>query len=190
MKESNLSLEGVRSDQELCALLGDLCVEIGEHLNEDWYGIDGLASFDSFGGEGAGGRYILLPDERILFISSEGSAGTIAENMHDFLDLVSGAPYWGDMLNFSDGGDLALMVQAEFFLKNDPEFEDDYPRGSVKRIRELAGLGALKDGYAVALHRCVKAGDKNPRVMAPDGWVYHDLFGRFKPTDNPRWKNV
>ena len=56
MNKSDLSIEKIRSDQELCDLLGDFGVEIGEHLDEDWYRISGFASFDSFGGEGAGGR--------------------------------------------------------------------------------------------------------------------------------------
>ncbi|WP_453932577.1 hypothetical protein [Acidovorax temperans] len=188
--EWTLSLDDIRKSSELRDLLGHFDVEIGDHIHEDWYAISEIASFDSFGADGAGGRYILLPDQRILLISSEGSAGVIASDFVAFLDLVSGAPYWEDMLHFSRGGDLGYMTQAEELRRSDPRNDEDWPPELVAEFRGLAGLSAPHRTYAKTLHAAVTNGNRNPQVRSPDGTPYGNLFGSFKPTDNPRWRNA
>jgi len=190
MNEGTLSIKDIRKNPRICELLENFDVEIGKHIHEDWYAIRGIASFDSFGAEGAGGRHVLLPDGRILFISSEGSAGVIANDLIAFLDLVSGAPYWPDMLHFSFGGDLGFMTQAEELLRRDPHNEEDWPLELVAELRGLVGLRAPRRTYALTLHDALTNSDKNLQVLSSDGTPYGNLFGIFKPRDNPMWRNV
>lgn len=185
-----LSIKDIRNSHKLCELLGHFDVEIGDHIEEDWFAISEIVAFDSFGGEGAGGRYVLLPAGRVLFISSEGSAGVIANNFFAFLDLVSGCPYWQGMLHFSHGGDFGCMAQAEEFLRSDPRNEEDWPSELVAELRELLGLGIPQTNYAKTLHEAVKDGEGNPNVLAFDGSLYGNLFGSFKPSDNPNWSDA
>ena len=189
MTERNIPIESVRSNSELCELLWKLDVEIGEHVTEDWYKIK-TTSFDSFGADGSGGRFILLPDARILYISSEGSAGTLANNLLEFFDLLSGAPYWSDILHFSKGGVLSYMQEVESLRRDDESNGEDWPQSMIARFREILALGPTKEGYAAILHSRVKDGEGNPTVTAPDGSPYESLFGNFKPSDNPTWRNA
>ncbi|MBU1351967.1 MAG: hypothetical protein KKB95_08745 [Gammaproteobacteria bacterium] len=182
-----LSIKDIRDSHKLCELLGYFDVEIGDHIVEDWYAINEIAAFDSFGGEGAGGRYVLLPAGHVLFISSEGSAGVIANNFVAFLDLVSGCPYWQGILHFSHGGDFDCMTQAEELLRSDPRNEEDWPSERVAELRGLLGLGVPQRSYAKTLHAVVTNSEGNPNVLAFDGTPYGNLFGSFKPSDNPNW---
>ncbi len=186
MKQPLLSIDSIRKSPEICDLLGAFEVEVGAHIREDWYTIEGIEEFDAFGADGSGGRYILLPDGRVLFISSEGSAGVIANNLTDFMDLITGAPFWTDILHFSNGGDLACMKQAEELRRSAPSNEEDWPQEKIDRLRQLAGLGAPKKSYSDALHSCVAANLNSPRVTS----TYSNLFGRFTPLDNPAWRNA
>jgi hypothetical protein len=45
----------------------------------------------------------------ILYVTSEGQAGTIAPHLTALLGTFVGAPYWQDLLKFSGGGDLGEM---------------------------------------------------------------------------------
>ncbi|MGY0505401.1 hypothetical protein [Luteimonas sp. e5] len=183
MHDSAISIDTIRSNPELCKLLWNFEVEIGDNLSEDWYTIKGAPSFDSFGADGSGGRFILLTDGRVLFISSEGSAGTIAKDLEEFLDLVSGAPYWGDILHRSNNGDLRCMEQAEALRAMHPRNSEDWPDSMVARFRALAGLGPRRESYASILHENVRSGELDPVVAAPDGTIYESLFGSFQPAD-------
>src|SRR5262249_48030483 len=71
-----------------------------------WFTIDGIDKIQLIGREGAGGVFVQLPDQRILYVSSEGEAGVIASDFNAFLQLIVAHPYWQDLLKFSGGGKL------------------------------------------------------------------------------------
>ncbi|WP_244607476.1 hypothetical protein [Bradyrhizobium symbiodeficiens] len=47
----------------------------------------------------------------MLYVSSDGQTGIIADTFEAFVQLVVARPYWVDILRFS-GGDLAEMRSA------------------------------------------------------------------------------
>ena len=114
MHANTITLEALRSTPAICQLLGQYFdVEIGPHYAEDWYRIRDENGYDSFGVEGAGGRYIQLPSGQVLFIDSESSAGVIAASLVEFLNLAINAAYWPDVLHFSACSQLARMQTAD-----------------------------------------------------------------------------
>ena len=114
MHANTVTLEALRCTPAICQLQSQYFdVEIGPHYAEDWYRIPDEVGYDSFGAEGAGGRYIQLLSGKVLFIDSEGSAGVIAETPVEFLGLAIHAAYWPDVLDLSARGQLARMQTAD-----------------------------------------------------------------------------
>ena len=114
MHANTITLEALRSKPAICQLLGQYFdAEIDPHYAEDWYSIPDEDGYDSFGAEGAGGRYIQRPSGKVLFIDSEASAGVIAETLVAFLGLAIHAAYWPDVLDLSARGQLARMQTAD-----------------------------------------------------------------------------
>jgi hypothetical protein len=100
----------------------------------DWFKIDGFETYQHIGREGAGGVFVQLPDQRILYISSEGQAGVIAADFNAFMQLIVTHPYWQDLLKFSGGGKLAEMRRAAIAL------EAMAPRTRKKTWRRRASM--------------------------------------------------
>lgn len=190
MNATRLSLRTVRENQRACELLREYFdVEICEHSVDDWYEIMGSDGSQVFGAEGAGGRFLLLENRSILFISSEGAAGVVATDLSEFIDLLTGAPYWSDILKFSEGGTLACMLQTERILQEDENYHEDCPPCFRQELRAIFGLEFEPPTYAQRLRENVMAGLTAVSVVALDGTHYERLFGKFKPSDNPFWRD-
>ena len=189
MHANTITLEALRSTPAICQLLGQYFdVEIGPHYAEDWYRIPDEDGYDSFGAEGAGGRYIQLQSGKVLFIDSEGSAGVVAETLVEYLSLAINAAYWASMLHYSAGGQLAPMQTAERLLQSMACDEEDWPVAIRQSLNQALGITPLSS-YADRLHQAVYNHAAQPLVLAPDGYAYDKLFGDFQPSDNLLWRD-
>jgi len=147
-----------------------------------WFTIDGIAKIRCIGGEGAGGVFVLLPDQRILYISSEAAAGVIATDFNAFIQLIVTHPYWQDLLHFSGGGKLSEMQRAAPALEAsylDEEEELDEARDFVKSELDLKDP---VDAIA-ALHRAVST--SNVIVRSFDDKPFRNLFNTFTADQSP-----
>ena len=148
-----------------------------------WFTIDGVDKIQCVGREGAGGVFVQLPDQRILYVSSEGEAGIIAGDFNAFIQLIVAHPYWQDLLKFSGGGKLDEMRRAATALEamtSDEEEDLDEAREFVKA--ELA-LSEPVDAIA-ALHRAVSTSNVIVRA-ASDGNPCTSLFNKFTADRSP-----
>jgi hypothetical protein len=180
-----LTPELLTSDSEVVAWLGRLEVSFAPD-EEPWFTIDGIESPRQIGIDGSGGAFVLLPSQRVLYVSSEGRAGIIAESFEAFVQLVVARPYWLDVLKFSAGGDLAEMRRAADALEATRQDEDDINevRGE---IRERLKLPEADDPVG-ALYEAVAASDAI--VRATDGSPFTTLFNRFSIDNNPMLRNA
>ncbi|MGF1759970.1 hypothetical protein L4D76_18935 [Photobacterium sagamiensis] len=159
--------------------------------NDDssWIKLDPNLPFTVLAGEGSGGVFLAygnleLEKRPILFASSEGQAGKVANNLPEFLALLMAIPYWFDLLKFSGNGDLSEMRKTALFME--PKYCEDYPESSEARelIQSHLALPEIEDPIAV-LHACVNSTDCT--VVADDGWKYETLFNSFVSSDNKSW---
>ena len=71
-------------------------------------------------GESAGGAYFLGAERNarrpVVFASSEGEGGLIAEDLAEALEIIIGLE-WHDCLTFSGGGDVEIMQISAQHLK-------------------------------------------------------------------------
>ena len=140
-------------------------------------------SFELFAGDGGGNVFAFLDDgseaeERpILYVSHEGRAGVIARTLEEAIRLFLAVPDWKDLLKFSGGGNLDVMVEAQPRIEERLVSEVPEIVAIRRELGALLGLEPLPDAARV-LHRNVKAYDV---VVASndDGEPCDPLFNRF-----------
>ncbi|WP_439407108.1 hypothetical protein ACNJX9_37390 [Bradyrhizobium sp. DASA03076] len=153
---------------------------------ELWFSIDGIEIPRQIGSDASGGAFVLLPSQHVLYVSSEGRAGIIAESFEAFIQLVVARPYWLDILKFSAGGDLQQMRRAADALEATIENEEDVNEAR-EEIRGRLGLAEADDPVG-ALYEAVAASDAI--VRATDGSPFTTLFNRFSIDNNPMLRNA
>jgi hypothetical protein len=149
----------------------------------DWFTIDGFDTYQHIGHEGAGGAFVQLPDQRILYISSEGQAGVIAADFNAFMQLIVMHPYWQDLLKFSGGGKLAEMRRAAIALEAMTADEEEDLEEARESIKSELSLKEPVDAIA-ALHRAVSTSNVIVRSSF-DGNPAQSLFNTFTADGSP-----
>ncbi|MFJ6754784.1 hypothetical protein ACIQNK_07115 [Streptomyces sp. NPDC091273] len=91
------------------------------------------APLEVIAGEFAGGAYFLCAEENgrrpVVFASSEGEGGLLADDLADALEIMIGLE-WRDCLSFSGGGDVEVMQVSARHLersrdKYNPDIDDE-----------------------------------------------------------------
>lgn len=180
-----LTPEVLTANSEVVAWLGSLDVSFTPD-EEPWFTIDGIESPRQIGSDGSGGVFVLLPPQNVLYVSSEGRAGIVAENFEALVQLVVARPYWLDILKFSAGGDLQEMRRAAGALEATLDDEDEINEAR-EEIRSSLGLGEADDPVG-ALYEAIAASDAI--VRATDGSPFTTLFNRFSIDNNPMLRNA
>ncbi|MDT0629866.1 hypothetical protein [Alteromonas sp. W364] len=163
-------------DSEVIKCLGDyLDFELlNIDKNTDWITLSPNYSTEIIAGEGSGGVYVAYGEREIekrsiLFISSEGQAGKLGNDLTEFVSMIIEIPYWFDLLKFSGGGQLSEMRKtAQFMLA---EYNEEYPDYNKAKsiLKDKLDLAHISDPIAL-LHSCIQNSDCE--VLANDGWKY------------------
>ncbi|MBR0822906.1 hypothetical protein [Bradyrhizobium liaoningense] len=180
-----LTPEVLKAQGEVVAWLGSLDVSFAAD-EEPWFTIDGVEGPRQIGSDGSGGAFVLLPSQNVLYVSSEGRAGIIAESFETFIQLVVARPYWLDILKCSAGGDLEEMRRAADALEAALDDQDDVNEAR-EEIRGALDLPEAGDPVG-ALYEAVAASDAI--VRATDGSPFTTLFNRFSIDNNPMLRNA
>ena len=144
-----------------------------------WFRVQGPESFEPIAKEGAGGVFLIGHKTGVvLYVTSEGSAGVIANSLAEFLQLSIAHPYWKDLLKFSGDGKLSEIKRAAQFLEQD--LLDEFPDIEEKKAALYERLDLLpgKDPIS-ALHHAVNTLGSSIKVLAPDDWECGSLFNTF-----------
>jgi hypothetical protein len=181
----SLSPENLSANSEVVAWLGSFDVSFAAD-EEPWFAIDGIESPRQIASDGSGGAFVLLPSQNVLYVSSEGRAGIIADSFEALVQLVVACPYWLDVLKFSAGGDLAEMRRAAIALEATLDDEDEVNEAR-EEIRAALDLPEPDDPVS-ALYEAVAASDAIVRTT--DGSPFTTLFNRFSIDNNQILRNA
>lgn len=138
------------------------------------------APLEPIAGDFAGGTYFLCPEtdgrRPVVYASSEGQGGLIADDLADALEIIVGLD-WRDCLGFS-GGDAAVMqVSAQHLerrlARDHPEIAED--RGRVAEALSLRVVPVTD--LVVRLHEAASRTVPEYVVTTEDGDEYGPLFG-------------
>jgi hypothetical protein len=182
-----ITLQQLAAKAEVREALGSACdfyLESGD-IEPTWVTVADENYFPVLARDGAGGMFVTIPSGRVLYASSEGEAGLLADDLEQLIALHVTCPYWRDLLKYSRDGDLAEMRRAAPLLEA-AWLEDDEDNAAARAflISELA-LAAPGD-WIGALHRGLS--DAGPDVRGTDGQPADSLFGRYTIDDNPSFK--
>jgi len=140
--------------------------------------------------EGAGGIFALFGDadvetRPVIFVSSEGQAGKIADNFNEAIELIVTFPYWSDLLKFSGGGKIDEMRKSQIYLQR--ELAEDEP--DIDKIQKnILGLLNIKTTAdpVLKLNQAVKS-KLEKEIKGMDGSDFESLFNTFVVENNPMW---
>jgi hypothetical protein len=150
-----------------------------------WITIDGSTDFSVIARDGTGGLFLVTPlSPRIVYASSEGEAGVIADDLEALMTLIVTCPWWQDLLKYSGKGDSAdEMRRAAPFLESSWIGEEE--EFAVAREFLTSGLGIAEPRDLIgALHGAVTT----PIDVRFHGQPATPLFGRFTIDDNPFYR--
>jgi len=171
-------------DLDLFEFQFDLMRASGDY---SWIRLDPPSNFEVLAGEASGDVYLSYgpgaPERRpVLYVTSEGAAGKIGDNLAECLTILLALPYWHDLLKFSGRGNLAEMRKTAQIIERRRGTELNLYEEPRRRLQIALGLTQIADPVA-ALHKAIASTDC--AVVAAGGSKYESLFGRFTSDDNP-----
>ena len=177
--------EILRADKKIRDMLWSFDFDVQDpDYDMIWFDTAPLQPFEVVAVKGSGCVYALTGMLRhVLFVTSEGQAAIVAEDLNQCLELVIAYPYWEDLLRRSEG-DLETLQRIfrdevedfeEEALGDNPEIEKFRPL-----LRKQLGLGKAAEA-AGRLHHAITALGADLIVRSSDGYPSELLGGPFKP---------
>lgn len=142
--------------------------------------------------DGSGGAYALLNTDNlnnspVIFVSSEGQTGKVADSPDEFISLIIALPFWRDLLKFSASGDIEDMKRVAPLLANDILEDEPNIMEAGKLILNSLELDEHRDPI-MYLHKNV-ASEHEVIIQAEDGSPYGSLFNSFSFEDYKKWNH-
>ncbi|PBC70330.1 hypothetical protein BX265_7743 [Streptomyces sp. TLI_235] len=150
------------------------------------------APLEPIAGDFTGGAYFLCTEEGgrrpVVFASSEGEGGLIADDLADALEIIIGLQ-WRDCLSFSGSGDLEVMLASAQHLER--YLARDNPEIAEERARVAAGLSLRVlpvPDLVIRLEEAASRTEPHYVVVTDDGDVYDPLFGEYSEPRHGGWR--
>src|SRR4051794_11308463 len=109
-----ISLSDIATNAEIREKIFSICdIDIAVDASEAaWITIDGARDFSVIARDGAGGLFLVTRSSpRVIYASSEGEAGVIADDLASLMTLIVTCPYWQDLLKYSGRGESAKEMR-------------------------------------------------------------------------------
>ena len=187
-----IDLAKLTANEDVVEALGMVCdlhfiTDENDRKEPLWCTVDGASEFITVARDGSGGRFVTVPPSpRVIYASSEGQTGVIAQSLDELIALCVACPYWHDLLKFSDGGKLDELRRAAPVLE--ASWLDDDEDHESTRAFLLEELDITPpDDIAGMLYRNIHT--QAEIVHAADGSPMPPLFGNFTVERNPMLKS-
>ncbi|MFE4171479.1 hypothetical protein ACFRR7_05385 [Streptomyces sp. NPDC056909] len=166
--------------------------DIGRKHHGDGLRLASGAPLEPMAGESAGGAYFLCTEQDgrrpVVFASSEGEGGLIADDLADALEIIIGLA-WQDCLRFSGGGDVEVMqVSAQHLERSRDKYNPEIFREGA-RVATVLSLRVLPvPELVVRLQEAASRTEPDYVVTTDDGDVYDPLFGEYSAPRHGGWR--
>ena len=153
-------LEEIYNDEDLKDAFYNADIEIYDEAwvkdledDDSWFeemmgpGESTYENIKPFARDGSGALWVVLNDELIGYIGTEGECGIVAGNIHEFMNIVS---VWGGYLD--DYWDKDVLESSESFYEtmNDPDRLEDYD--DIKRDKRVFRKFIKKHGFTSKIY--------------------------------------
>ncbi|MBT2438743.1 hypothetical protein J7E93_01095 [Streptomyces sp. ISL-36] len=166
--------------------------DIGRKAYGDGLRLASGAPLEPIAGESAGGAYFLCAEEDgrrpVVFASSEGEGGLIADDLADALEIIIGLE-WQDCLRFSGGGDVEVMQLSAQHLER--SLARGNPEIATERAQVAAALSLRLVPVADLVLRLQEAASRTEPdyvVTTEDGEAYDPPFGELSEPRHGGWR--
>src|SRR5262245_23060498 len=182
-------LDRLRKSPNVAALFDALCdFRVLDEPPPGWFALASGEPVRVVGRDGAGGRFVLhrppAGAAALLYVSSEGKAGVIADSLAAGVAVMVALPYWRDCLKFAAGGrlDEVRHARGQFEAELRARRPDiDEARGPLYRALGVAA----PDAPLEALHAAVSGSGSRQVVAASNRKPFASLFNTFAVPRRP-----
>ncbi|MBF9073900.1 hypothetical protein [Streptacidiphilus fuscans] len=150
------------------------------------------APLEPIAGDFTGGAYFLCAEEGgrrpVVFATSEGEGGLIADDLADALEIIIGLERQ-DCLRFSGGGDVEVMQASAWHLER--YLARDHPEIAEERARVAAALSLRVlpvPDLVIRLQAAASRTEPHYVVATDDGDLYDPLFGEYSAPRHGGWR--
>ncbi|KQV14862.1 MULTISPECIES: hypothetical protein [unclassified Kitasatospora] len=193
MTSSDRLLDLIQTTPEIDLLLRS---SFGFDIHRKHYG-DGFrlasgAQLEVIAGESAGGAYFLCGEQNgrrpVVFASSEGEGGLLAEDLADALEIIIGLE-WRDCLSFSGGGDVEVMQISAQHLersrdKNNPDIDSEAAQVAAALSLRIVPVTDL----VIRLQAAASKTEPDYVVTDDDGQAFDPPFGEHMEPRHGGWR--
>ncbi|WP_406730191.1 hypothetical protein [Streptomyces sp. NBC_01794] len=193
MTSSDQLLDLIQNTPDIHGLLrSSFGFDIGRKRCGDGLRLASGAPLEPIAGEFAGGAYLLCAEEDgrqpVVFASSEGAGGLIADDLADALEIIIGLALQ-DCLGFSGGGDVEVMQISAQHLER--SLARDNPVIAKERAHVAAALSLRVVPVADLVIRLQEAASRTAPdyvVTTEDGQAYDPPFGEHSEPRHGGWR--
>ncbi|WP_030672599.1 hypothetical protein [Streptomyces rimosus] len=185
MTSSAPLLDTIRNSPDTARLLAAFEFDIERKSSGAGLRLASGAPLEPIAGDFTGGAYFLCAEEDgggrrpVVFASSEGQGGLIADDLASALEIIVGLE-WRACLGYSGGGDVEVMQASARHLerrraRDEPDITED-------RVRIAAALSLRVPPVAdlvTHLHQAAARSEPDYVVATEDGETYGPLFGEY-----------
>ncbi|MGW3820664.1 hypothetical protein ACWEC7_44395, partial [Streptomyces sp. NPDC005046] len=166
--------------------------DIGRKRSGDGLRLASGAPLEAIAGEFSGGTYFLCAEEggrrAVVFASSEGEGGLIADDLAGALEIIIGLQ-WQDCLGFSGGGDVEVMqVSAQhlerYWARDNPAIAEERARVAAALSLPVVPVGDL----VIRLREAASRTKPDYTVVDEDGQAYDPPFGEYSEPRLGGWR--
>ncbi|MFD7757553.1 hypothetical protein [Streptomyces sp. NPDC059757] len=193
MISSDRLLDLIQTTPEIDLLLrSSFGFDIHRKHNGDDLRLASGAPLEVIAGEFAGGAYFLCAVENgrrpVVFASSEGEGGLLADDLADALEIIIGLE-WRDCLSFSGGGDVEVMQVSAQHLersrgKHNPDIDNEAARVAAALSLRIVPVTDL----VIRLQAAASKTEPDYVVTDDDGQAFDPPFGEHVEPRHGGWR--
>ncbi|MFD3470680.1 hypothetical protein ACFWWM_30825 [Streptomyces sp. NPDC058682] len=193
MTSSDHLLELIQTTPEIDLLLrSSFGFDIHRRHFGDGFRLASGVQLEVIAGEFAGGAYFLCAEQNggrpVVFASSEGEGGLLADDLADALEIIIGLE-WRDCLSFSGGGDVEVMrISAQHLArsrrKHNPDIDNEAAQVAAALSLRVVPIADL----VIRLHAAASKTEPDYVVTDDDGQVFDSPFGEHVEPRHGGWR--
>jgi hypothetical protein len=189
---SDYLLDLIQATPEIDLLLrSSFGFDVHRKHNGDGLKLASGAPLEGIAGESAGGAYFVCAERNgrrpVVFASSEGEGGLLADDLTDALEIIIGLE-WRDCLSFSGGGDVEVMqISAQNLERSRDKCNPDIDNEAARVAAALSLRIVPASELVIRLQAAASKTEPDYVVTDDDGQAFDPPFGEHMEPRHGGW---
>jgi hypothetical protein len=189
---SDYLLDLIQATPEIDLLLrSSFGFDVHRKHNGDGLKLASGAPLEGIAGESAGGAYFVCAERNgrrpVVFASSEGEGGLLADDLTDALEIIIGLE-WRDCLSFSGGGGVEVMqISAQNLERSRDKCNPDIDNEAARVAAALSLRIVPASELVIRLQAAASKTEPDYVVTDDDGQAFDPPFGEHMEPRHGGW---